>query len=426
MCPRVRRRPLLRLRPARRSGSLVVLALRAPVAWRLWAPLIGIVVGCAVAAPFGLYDIQPVIAAPWIGFPDGAVAGIGPDVQCRILGAAASVCARYLSRRDLRPLATALPSNGSRGVSHGQPIFAWSKALSTPMGWATCCPGLSGRLLIRPTQPVYRSPNSPGSLRAASGVYCGVHLLRYWALSPKVTALLIAIPNPVGAAYVTLLIGLLFVQGMRLVVDSGLNHRKAAVVGLSFWLGVGFQKSGNLRRHAGWDMGHPARQRHDRLVVLRRLCWTAFMELTAPRRRRLEVELAAASMPKIDEFLRAFAAKVGWGRSGDRAAAAPPGKRTLAILDTTSGGRCGQRTALDPHRTACRRNGRAGIFGDCRGRKSRRPAGVPERTARDNRRTRDFVPAVAALRFVSAAPEIPRPRHHCGAGRAHALETRNR
>ena len=79
---------------------LVVLALRAPVAWRLWAPLIGIVVGCAVAAPFGLYDIQPVIAASWIGFSRWRVAGIGPDVQRRVLGTAAGVCARYLGRRN--------------------------------------------------------------------------------------------------------------------------------------------------------------------------------------------------------------------------------------------------------------------------------------------------------------------------------------
>ena len=50
-------------------AALVALALRAPVAWRLWAPLIAIAVGCAVSAPFGLYDIQPVFEAAWIGLP---------------------------------------------------------------------------------------------------------------------------------------------------------------------------------------------------------------------------------------------------------------------------------------------------------------------------------------------------------------------
>ena len=61
------------------------------------------------------------------------------------------------------------------------------------------------------------------------------------AFFPKVAALLIAIPGPVAAAYVTVLIALLFVQGMKIIVQDGVDHRKAAVVGLSFWIGVGFQ-----------------------------------------------------------------------------------------------------------------------------------------------------------------------------------------
>ena len=34
---------------------------------------------------------------------------------------------------------------------------------------------------------------------------------------------------------------MLFAQGMKIVVQDGLDTRKAAVVGVSFWLGVGFQ-----------------------------------------------------------------------------------------------------------------------------------------------------------------------------------------
>ena len=160
-------------------------------------------------------------------------------------------------------------------------------------------------------------------------MYVGV-IFAVLALSPKVTALLIAIPNPVGAAYVTLLIGLLFVQGMKLVVEDGLNHRKAVVVGLSFWLGVGFQNQVIFADLLGgtWGtlLGNGMTAGCLTAIVL-----TAFMELTAPRRRRLEVELAAASLPKIDEFLRAFAAKVGWDDPAtERLCAA--GEETLATL----------------------------------------------------------------------------------------------
>ena len=61
------------------------------------------------------------------------------------------------------------------------------------------------------------------------------------AFLPKVAALLLAIPNPVVAAYLMVLMGMLFVQGMKIVVQGGIDYRKGLVVGLAFWLGVGFQ-----------------------------------------------------------------------------------------------------------------------------------------------------------------------------------------
>ena len=57
-------------------ATLVLLTLRAPLSWRLWAPLIAIVVGCIVSTPFGLFDFQPVMAAPWIGLPDHGWPGL--------------------------------------------------------------------------------------------------------------------------------------------------------------------------------------------------------------------------------------------------------------------------------------------------------------------------------------------------------------
>ena len=63
--------------------TVVVLVLRAPPAWRLWSPIIGIAVGCAVAAPFGLYDVQPILDASWVGAPFGSWPGLdlSPGVE---------------------------------------------------------------------------------------------------------------------------------------------------------------------------------------------------------------------------------------------------------------------------------------------------------------------------------------------------------
>ena len=309
-------------------ATLVVLALCAPGAWRLWAPLISIAVGCAVAAPFGLFNIQPVIDAPWIGFPDGAWPGLDLTfsaefwallpafVVVTLVGAIETIgdgiAIQRVSRRrpratDFRLVQGALNADGTGNL-------------------------LSG-LLGAPPNTTYSTSISLAELTGVAarrvGVYVGA-IFAVLSLSPKVTALLIAIPNPVGAAYVTLLIGILFVQGMKLVVESGLNSRKAVVVGLSFWIGVGFQNqvifADLLGKTWGTLLGNGMTAGGIAAILL-----TAFMELTAPRRRRLEVELAVASLPKIDEFLRAFAAKIGWDDPAtERLCAA--GEETLAIL----------------------------------------------------------------------------------------------
>ena len=48
---------------------VAALTLRGSPAWRLWAPMIGIVVGSIAAAAFGIYDFERVTEAGWVGFP---------------------------------------------------------------------------------------------------------------------------------------------------------------------------------------------------------------------------------------------------------------------------------------------------------------------------------------------------------------------
>ena len=151
------------------------------------------------------------------------------------------------------------------------------------------------------------------------------------AFFPKAAAILIAIPSPVAAAYIAFLIGILFVQGMRIVVQDGVDHRKAAIVGLSFWIGVGFQNqlifadllgNGFIGVLLGNGMTSGA---------LAAISMMVFMEVTSPRRRRLQVALGMNALPTIDEFLRGFAARSGWNAaSTDRLASA--GEETLSIL----------------------------------------------------------------------------------------------
>ena len=51
------------------------IALKATGPLRLWAPVIGVVAGSVVAGAFGLYDMQSVAQAGWVGIPNTAWPG---------------------------------------------------------------------------------------------------------------------------------------------------------------------------------------------------------------------------------------------------------------------------------------------------------------------------------------------------------------
>ena len=73
--------------------------------------------------------------------------------------------------------------------------------------------------------------------------------------------MVLAVPAPVYAAYLIVLLALIFVRGMSEVVQGGLDHRKALIAGLGFWVGVGcqngvlFPSTSRTSRAACWATG---------------------------------------------------------------------------------------------------------------------------------------------------------------------------
>ena len=139
------------------------------------------------------------------------------------------------------------------------------------------------------------------------------------AFFPKVAALVIAIPSPVAAAYITVLLGLLFVQGMKIVIQEGVDHRKAVVAGVAFWIGTGFQNQ--------WIFGDLLGEGFRAVLLgngmtsgaIAAVFMMAFLELTAPRKRRLDIHVDDEALPKLTQFLAQFAARAGWNQdSTDR------------------------------------------------------------------------------------------------------------
>ena len=134
------------------------------------------------------------------------------------------------------------------------------------------------------------------------------------AFIPKALAVVLAIPGPVAAAYITVLLGLLFVVGMRIVIQDGIDYRKGLIAGVSFWIGVGFQSGVVFPEHVSGIAGGLL-ENGMTAGGMTAILLTLFVELTAPRRRRIQAPFEVASLPRIREFLQSFAARSGWGEA---------------------------------------------------------------------------------------------------------------
>ena len=197
------------------------------------------------------------------------------------------------------------------------------------------------------------------------------------AFLPKALAVVLAIPGPVAAAYITVLLAMLFVTGMKMVVQDGIDYRKGLVVGVSFWAGVGFQ-SGVVFPEYFSQVAGGLLQNGMTAGGLVAILMTLFMELTAPRRRRIEVATDLSDLPKIREFLGAFASRNGWDAAmAERLDAA--GEETLLSLVGQDRGRRAARTAAAA--AGGPQAGWRGRPGVRRLQRAREPAG-PDRAAR--------------------------------------------
>ena len=163
------------------------------------------------------------------------------------------------------------------------------------------------------------------------------------AFLPKALAVVLAIPGPVAAAYVTVLLAMLFVLGMKIVVQDGIDYRKGLVAGVAFWVGVGFQ-NGVIFPEYFSEFAGGLLQNGMTAGGLVAIFMTLFVALAEPRRSRMETGLKLSVLPSIRAFLGAFASRSGWGWGWDRAivhrleVAAEETLLTLLQQDESGGG----------------------------------------------------------------------------------------
>ena len=118
------------------------------------------------------------------------------------------------------------------------------------------------------------------------------------AFLPKVRAAVLAIPGPVVSAYLVVLMATLFMLGMKMVVQGGMDYRKALIAGGAFWAGVGFQ-CGTIFPEFTHDFAGGLLRSGVTAGGLVAILLTLFMEVTKPRPRRIRTAFDVSALTEI-------------------------------------------------------------------------------------------------------------------------------
>ena len=288
------------------------LALKARDKLRLWAPVVGVVAGSVVAGFYGIYDTRLIAEAAWIGIPSGGWPGLdlsfGPTFW--------ALLPAFVFVTLVGAIETVGDAVAIQRVSHRRPQAVDFRAVQGAVaadGLGNLLSGLAGTV----PNTTYSSSVSVTELTGVGARRVGMAVGAVFiamAFLPKAPAVLLAIPGPVAAAYITVLLAMLFVIGMRIVVQDGIDYRKGVVAGVAFWIGAGFQNGAIFPEYFN-DFAGGLLQNGMTAGGLAAILMTMFLELTQPRRRRMETECHLSALPKIQEFLKSFAAENGWAQA---------------------------------------------------------------------------------------------------------------
>ncbi len=335
-------------------GVIVVIALKARGSLRLWAPVIGIVAGSIVAAFFGLYDFDRVADAGWIGLPDSGWPGFdfsfGADFW--------SLLPAFVFVTLIGAVETIGDSVAIQRVSWRRPRAVDYRAVQGAVaadGTGNLLSGLAGTVPNTTYSTSISITELTGVAARRVGVAIGVSFIVI-AFVPKLLALVLAIPDAVVAAYVTVLLALLFVVGMKIVVADATDYRQGLIAGFSFWIGVGFQNNQIFPEYlTGFADGFL--ENGMTAGGLTAIVLTLFDQVTRARPRRLHCELAASSLPQIRVFLGRFADRNGWSRAMSDRLDAVAEESLLTLTDAGGPASDGETRAL--RLTLSKQDGRA-------------------------------------------------------------------
>ena len=287
----------------------LLLAMKARGIIRLWAPMIGVAAGTIVALFFGMYDTQSVADAAWIGFPTAGWPGIdlsfGPTFW--------ALLPAFIFVTIIGAIETVGDSIAIQQISWRTPRASDHRTVQGALsadGVGNLLSGLVGTIPNTTYSSSISMVELTGVASKAVGVALGIIFI-FLALIPKFLALVLAIPLPVVGTFLLVLIAMLFMLGMKIVVQSGIDYRNGLICGISFWIGTGLQ-SGSI--FPDFVSSIAAGTLENGMVGggLVAILLTIISEFTFKPRKRTVVDLDISSLPEINSFVQNFSKSHSW------------------------------------------------------------------------------------------------------------------
>ena len=209
------------------------IALKGTARLRLWAPVIGVIIGSVIAGLYGLYDVDRVAGAAWIDVPTSQWPGFdvnfGPTfwmllpsfllvaMIASIRTMSSAVAIQRVSWRRQR-------SVDYRAVQGAMTVDGLGNLLS---GLAGTMPGSATTVSVSMTELTGVGARSVGIAAGATFIIL--------VFLPKTITAVLAIPDAVFAGYLFVLLTMLFIVGIKIIVQDGLDYHKGMIAGIHSW-----------------------------------------------------------------------------------------------------------------------------------------------------------------------------------------------
>ena len=319
----------------------VLMSLQDKPIWRMWILPATVAVGLIVAVPLGLFDTAIISDTPWVSLPDFSFAGLNLTFDANFWALLPAFVLVNLTAfmKVVGDLSIIYRASYRR---HAAIDFRSVQGGLNVYGLGTFLSGILGTLPVAaPWSATAVYIGFTGVAATSVGIYLGLFTIIV-AFFSKLLAVLVSIPSPVVSAVYVIIFGMLFIEGAKTVFAGQIDHKKAAITGVSMVLGLSAGAFSGLFEGITISLvGNP-------IVVggIAAIAMTVFTELSGFRAKKLRTDLSHSSLPAIDDFLCQFADSLAWTEASKNRLRLVGEEIMVSLLDEETDGPVDQKRSL--------------------------------------------------------------------------------